>query len=329
MSVSRFLFRRIALGVASAWLVFTGVFALFTLSQDWALGARLGMAGYAGADEEELEHIEQQYIEERGLDGAWYEMYVEWLWSLVTLDWGDSFETGEPALTVVTDAVVTTATYVIPAVVVAVVLGTVLGMLVSFLRGSGADGATRALVYLAFGIPSYWVAAFLMLWIVGDAGELMFTEERRLFVSYEESPATWMQYGLASALVATILLAGQVSYARAYSLEYLSAEYVTLVRAKGAGAVDVVRHVLRNISLPLVSLVFTEMIGLLVLAVFVLEMVLGIEGIGALLLDALWERDLPVIYGSIAVIITAVIAGNIVQDLSYRYLDPRVGEDAG
>ena len=120
------------------------------------------------------------------------------------------------------------------------------------------------------------------------------------------------------------MLGGVVSYARAHATEYATADFVRLVEATGGSRLRVAAHVLRNAAVPIFSLVFTEALALLVLAVFVVEAVFGIGGFGSLLLQSVDQRDLPVLLGGTLVIIAVGVAGNVVQDLSYSVLDPRI-----
>ena len=107
-------------------------------------------------------------------------------------------------------------------------------------------------------------------------------------------------------------------------MEYAASDFVKLVRAKGASNRRVAVHVLRNAAIPVFSMLFTEALGLLVLSVFVIEVLFGIDGFGLLLFRAVEDRDLPVLLGGTVVTIGVGVLGNIVQDVSYSVLDPRV-----
>ena len=140
--------------------------------------------------------------------------------------------------------------------------------------------------------------------------------------------ATLFEHVIPILLVTATLVGGYVSYSRAYAREHVSSDFVKLVKAKGASPTRIARHVVRNAAIPLFSMLFTEVLGLLVLAIFVIEVVFGIEGFGLLFLEAIQDRDLPVLLGGTMVIIAVGILGNIIQDVSYDYLDPRVDSSA-
>ena len=111
---------------------------------------------------------------------------------------------------------------------------------------------------------------------------------------------------------------------RDHALEHTSTEFVRLVRGNGASDRRVAVYVLRNAAIPVFSMLFTEALGLLVLLVFVIECRSGSRGVGLMLFDAVEARDLPVLLGGTIVTIGVGVVGNIVQDVSYTVLDPRV-----
>ena len=310
--------KRLLFGVIAAWGVLTAVFLLFTATPDWIAqriegNVRAGMGGPEGGDPEAaeaaVERALEQYFAERGLDGPLQEVYLQWMWNTVTLDWGYSFELNEPVLSLVVDATVRTAMYVLPAVVLAVAIGMIAGLFVALRPESTLANGGRVASYLLFAVPSFWLGGLYIGTLQGGVFEYN---------------AVLSEHVLPIVLVTMTLLGGYVSYARAHALEHVSAEFVTLVRAKGAGPVLVTKHVVRNAAIPLFSMLFTEVLGLLVLSIFVIEMVFGIEGFGYIFFFAVDARDIPVLLGCTVVIIAVGVVGNIVQDISYTYLDPRV-----
>lgn len=321
MSLHRLLARRLALGLATIWAVLTAMFALFTLTDDWAFARREGALRFGGADETEIEAAREAYLAERGLDQPIGEAYVDWLWNTFTLQWGDSFASGDAATAIVADATLTSAAYVLPGVALAVVVAVLLGTHSAMGRGSTTERTGRSAAYLLFGLPNFWLGAIIVVSTVGIGG-LAFRRHSAVAPAFDLPFA--LEYALPAMLVATTLLGALLSHARAHSLEYVSVDLTRLVRAKGGNPVVVARHVLRNAAIPLVSLLFTETLALLVLAVFVIEVLLGIDGIGLLFYNAVWVRDLPVLLGGTMVILVVGVVGNVLQDLGYSALDPRV-----
>ncbi len=322
MSLLRDIARRVGFGLFTAWVVMTTVFLTFTVSENWVTGrieARVRRAtGFGGEPvpaaevEARVEAAIAEYANPRGLDRPLFEQYLDWMGNMVTLRWGESFRTGEAVYPMVTDAALRTATYVLPAVFLAVVIGISVGVFVALYPDSKLANYGRLGSYLAFVIPSFWLGGMLVSATQGgvvDRYGLLFDH---LF------PAL---------LVTMTLLGGYVSYSRAYAREQASSRFVSLVQAKGGGPGRVGRHVLRNAAVPISSLLFTQALGLTALGIFVVEVLFSIEGLGIIILRALDARDLPVLLGSTLIIILVAVVGSILQDLSYRYLDPRVDED--
>ncbi|TKX73587.1 ABC transporter permease [Halorubrum sp. GN11_10-6_MGM] len=309
MNPLRILAKRTLMGLVTAWVVLTGVFGLFTLTQDWVLQGQVGAARFAGEnDPEALAEIRAEYFAARGLDRPLTEVYADYLGRMVTLDWGTSVG-GEAVFPLVTDAVTRTAAYVLPALSVAVVAGVGIGTYAALHPESRLASGGVGAAYLLFALPNFWVGGLLY--------------SRTLDESVTPSPLVY-DHLLPTALAAAALLGGYVSYSRAHSREYASADFVALVRAKGASNRRIAAHVLRNAAIPFFSMLFTEALGLLVLATFVIEVLFGIEGFGLLLLNAVASRDLPVLLGGTVVVIWVGIVATVLQDLAYGYLDPRV-----
>lgn len=310
--------KRLAAGLVTAWSVLTVVFLAFTATNNWAAERIAGgilfaasAGGNVDAAEEQADRAVQQYLAQRNLDRPLEDIYLDWMGNMVTLNWGNSFESGEAVFPLIAGATARTAMYVAPAVVLAVAIGTTIGMYSALYPDSRVSDLSRAGAYLFFALPSFWLGG--LLFGASEQGALGL-------------PPFVLEYLLPIVLVTMTLLGGYVSYSRAYAMEHVSADFVTLVRAKGAGPRVVARHVARNAVIPLFSMLFTEVLGLLVLSIFVIEVVFGIEGFGLVFFEAINVRDLPVLLGGTVVLIFAGVFGNVVQDLSYQYLDPRVEE---
>ncbi|SDQ19632.1 ABC transporter permease [Natronobacterium texcoconense] len=318
MTFLRILAKRFVAGLVTAWAVLTTVFLAFSATEDWVASRiegriRHASGGFDPIPEEELEQqLEEamaQHAGPRDLDRPLRERYVDWMGNMATFDWGYSHETGEAVFPLVMSATARTATYVLPAIVLAVALGMAIGLYAALRPESRLADSSRIGSYVLFAAPGFWIGGLLL----SSAQEEVIGPSPLLF-----------DHVLPIVLVAVTLLGGYVSYSRAHALEYAAADFVTLVEAKGGGPLLVARHVVRNAAIPLFSMLFTEALGLLVIGIFVIEVLFGIEGFGLTFFFAIDARDVPVLLGSTMVIIAVGILGNIVQDLSYQFLDPRV-----
>ncbi len=320
MSLARLIVQRVALGAVAIWTLLTIIFALFTMTRDWALETRIAMAAFGGGmDAEQLEQIREEYLAARGLDRPIHEQYVDWMGNMLTLQWGRSFQNYEPVFPTVMGATVETATYLLPAVAIAVVVGLGVGVYTALYRNAVHAELVRGGSYFGMGFPHFWIGMV----ILGLAAITPGFRSLDTTITPTEMPFFFGTV-VPTLLLAMALSAAIVSYARAYCLQYVSADLTKLVRAKGGGRRDVARHVVRNAAIPLVSLVFTETFALLALSVFVIEALFGIDGLGLLVYNAVWARDLPVLLGATFVVVGAGVVGTVTQDVAYSRLDPRV-----
>ena len=327
VSLPRRIARRFGFAVFAAYAVVSVLFALVTFAPNPQLAVLLDRQASTAAEARE---IRREFRQARGLDEPLLNRYLDWLIDVPTLDWGQSYgtmglssvqygpryEAGVEVTSLVADALVPTLRYVVPAVIFAVAGGLAIGLYAATHREGLLARLVTTLTHFGFSVPNFLLAEVLLLFVFSETGLLqgLAPEPGSLLVTTV----------LPAAIVGTSLLAGQMRYARAQSLEYANTEFIRLVRAKGAGSRRVARHLLRNAAIPLLALFFTDMIGILVVNVFVIEFVFGIPGIGGLSLVAFQQQDLPVILGSTMVIVFVGIGGNFLQDVAALVLDPRI-----
>jgi len=320
MSLIRLFAQRIALGFIAIWVFLTGIFAVFTATPDWTLSRRIALQTFAsGLSGDQIETIREDYLAARGLDRPLYEIYLDWMTNMLTLQWGHSFRTREEVFPTIMRATLETGTYVVPAIILALLIGLLIGVYSAIYRGSTHEGLFRSVSYLGLGFPHFWIGMVILTLAGISAGF------SRLSTTLEPVEMPFVYSTLVPSLLLTLALsAAIVSYVRSYSLQYLSADLTKMVRAKGGSNLDVTRHVVRNAAIPLVSLMFTETLALLAISVFVIEALFGIDGLGLVIYNAIWARDLPMLLGATLVVVTIGVASNILQDIAYSTLDPRV-----
>ncbi|KZN26003.1 hypothetical protein A4G99_23585 [Haladaptatus sp. R4] len=320
MSRRSYVIKRIAFSVFALYLVLSVTFGFIALTANpgvaqAAYGAAQSARNHRLNATEQKAYVHEaieQYKEEHDLNEPVWKSYLNWLVDITTFHWGRSHtHHGTPVITLLEGAIPATSRYVVPAMLFALVGGIGLGVYSALHPGSIVERIVTGGSYVGLGIPSYWIV------VVAGPGILGLTETLHQFTPH-------VQTVLLSSVLGISLLAGQLRYARAESREYVYREFVKLLRAKGASNRRVARHILRNAAIPLLSLFFADLIGTLVVNVFVLESVTGVGGIGSLGLGAIQQRDLPLILGVAMVIAFVGILGNLFQDLAYVGLDPRV-----
>jgi len=315
--------KRLLVAVVLVYVIMTAVFAFVALTEDPTVIMVERAAVGNGLTGEQVDQIVEAYRESRNLDDPPLERYVNWLYNVTTLDWGLSFSTGQPVALLVGRGLLYTAAYLVPALLVAVAGGIGLGLYSATHEESLGARLSIGASYVGFGIPNF-LFAWLLMWFV--AVELHLFGRGIVDASAWTSVRTLGNLSLAALVAGSSILAGQIRYARAESLEHLGTESIKLLRAKGAGPRTVTRHVLRNAAGPIVATTFTELVDVMLLGIIVIEQIFGIPGIGHLIYSGVMGRDLPLLIGAAMVLAVITIGGTLFQDLLHASLDPRVAD---
>lgn len=266
---------------------------------------------------------EQQELlrRELGLDQPPHVRYLVWLKDTVRLDLGQSLLTREPVADKLMRTLPRTLNLAIPAFVVAVIFGLLFGTVAALNQGGPIDYAVRVTSMLALAIPHFWLGALVSLALVLWAGWSIPVR----YVSVLDDPWLNVQKMFVPVLILgwsqSALLARMV---RSSILEVMREDYVRTAQAKGLHSREVtLRHILRNSLLPVVTLAGL-LLGNLMSGSVVMEKLFNIPGMGSLLVDAVSARDYPVVQAAILLIAGLVVLLNLMTDLLYAVLDPRI-----
>ena len=271
-------------------------------------------------------------------DQPLFDRYVTYLGNLVTLQWGRSVSrlgnVGPPVTTLLGRHLPYTLAYVVPAVVVGFASSVLLGAYAALERGGVVDRAVQSAGYLAFGVPSFVLAQLSLVVLSAELGLVEFTLGTPAGKYYLPGAPVdlWtvdamVQFAVVAFILAIALVGTQVRYARAQCLEYVTEDFVTLARAKGASDWRVMAHVGRNAALPLLTLFLDDLVTILVVHVFVLEFVFALPGLGQLGILAVKARDVSTTMGIVVLVAGVGVVANFLQDVGLGAVDPRVGED--
>jgi len=287
-------------------------FVLVSLTPGDAARAILGLNAPAGAYER-LRHA-------LGLDRPLWEQYWEWLRNALHGDLGNSLVTSEPVTHAIDARLPVTLSLIIGALVVTLVLGVGIGVF-SAVRGGVAGRVVDAFALIGFALPSFWVGATLIAIFAVDLGWLPATG----YVPLTESPADWLRSLIlpvvALALVSVAFVAKQT---REAMLDALSSEYVRMARASGVSSTSLIfRHALKNAGARVLTVLGLLFVGLLGGTVFV-ESVFALPGLGGLAVTASLQHDLPVIQGIVVYFTLIVVVVNLLIDLAYTWVNPKV-----
>lgn len=314
----RYLLNRLGQSVVTLLLVSLVVFAgVRAIPGDPALV----MAG-EDRSPEAIAAIREQY----GLDRPVLVQYAIWLGRALRLDFGNSARTGVPVLEQVLHALPVTLELALLAALFSAVLGIALGALAAVRRGRPAEWFANGVALLGLSVPNFWLGILLILTFAVAIPVLPASG----FVPFGVSPLDNLRRMVLPAIVlGSGLTAIVMRQTRSGMLDSLSADYVRTARAKGLlGREVVVGHALRN-SLITVVTVLGLQLGHLIAGAVVTEQVFTLPGFGKLTLDGVFQRDYPVIQAVVLLTAFAYIAINLLVDLAYGALDPRIRIQGG
>ena len=256
-----------------------------------------------------------------GLDQPWYVQYLKWVGRLSHGDLGTSWRTGKPVILLILERLPVTLELTTLSVGFALALGMPAGILSAIRRDRAIDQVTRVGTLLGLSVPVFWQGTMLILffslylrWMPPIGWVDLVTDPRRN-LTIMLLPVVCL--GTASA-------ANIARTTRACMLDVLRSEYVRTAAAKGlARRVVILKHALKNALIPVVTVVGLQA-GILLGGTVVVEEVFTLPGVGRLVLWSIYQRDYPVTQSTILFIAVLFMAINLVVDLLYRYLDPRI-----
>ena len=286
------------------------------------------LAGEAGAaDEQMIADLRARF----GLDQPFYVQLARYVGNILTLDLGYSFRQGEPVLDLILDRLPATLILTLSAFWISLVAGVALGVAASARVGKFTDSLITGTALLFYATPLYWAALMAVLVFSVQLGWLPGFGYETVGSGYSGFERAWdiIKHLILPALtLGLFFMAVYMRMTRASMLEVAQQDFVKTARAKGlAPALIRRRHILRNALLPVVTLAGLQA-GQLVGGAVLTETVFAWPGIGRLMFESLAARDYNTILGVFLVSAAMVIVFNILTDLVYRLIDPRIGHKA-
>ena len=301
----RFLARRVALTLPVLFGVTTLVFSLIHLVPGDPAEAMLGES----ASPQDIAELRTRL----GLDRPLLEQYGGFVRGVVHGDLGQSLRTGQPVTTAILERMPATIELASAAMLIALGCALPLGIAAAVWRGTSIDHAATTLSLLGVSIPSFWLGPLLAIVFSIELGWLPVSGRGTL--PHLVLPAVSLGAGL-SAILARMT--------RATLLEELREQYVTAARARGASrARAVIRHAFRNSLIPVITLIGLQF-GAVLTGAVIAETIFSWPGIGRLLVQSIGFRDYPLVQGCILLIAVTYVAMNLVTDLLYGLVDPRI-----
>jgi len=303
--VLRYFVRRVLLTVPVLLGVATLVFSLIHLVPGDPAQAMMG----DGASPQDVAELRGKL----GLDRPLLTQYVSFLRHAVTGDLGVSFRTGQPVTLMIVERIPATAELAVAAMLVAVMLAIPLGVVAAVWRGTAIDYGAMTFALAGVSIPNFWLGPLLAIVFAVELGWLPVSGRGTL--AHLVLPAISLGLALAAILA---------RMTRASLLDELNELYVRAARARGvSNAASITRHALGNSLVPLLTIIALQF-GAVLTGAVITETIFAWPGIGRLLIQSIGFRDYPMVQGCILLIAVTYVSVNLITDLMYGFIDPRI-----
>jgi peptide/nickel transport system permease protein len=263
-----------------------------------------------------------------GLDKPLHIQYVDWVRRLTVMDFGNSFTDGRPVLKKIQESLPITILINSLSLTLILIVAVPIGIISATRQYSLFDKTTTVLVFVGFAMPTFWLALLLIIFFGVHLGWLPISGIQSMHA--EQLTAWGLFLDRARHLVLPIFvssfggLAGYSRYMRSSMLEVIRQDYIRTAWAKGLSDKSVIyKHALRNALMSTITILGLAIPGLIGGSV-IFEQIFAIPGMGKLFLDATWARDYPVVMGILVMGAFLTLLGNLVADITYGLVDPRI-----
>ena len=257
-----------------------------------------------------------------GLDQPVYVQYAKWFGSLLRGDLGDSIASGETVVGAIKTGLPKTLSIAFVSFVIGILIAIPTGIVAALKRNSPVDYLVSLIAFVGVSMPSFWFGIMLILLFAVGTGWLPAIGYAEIA---EEGVWEWFQHLLLPGIaIGTGYAAILMRFVRAGLLEVLGSEYIRTARAKGLSERRVlVRHAFRNAMIPVVTIAGIQLAQLLS-GLVITETIFSIRGLGRILVGAIFDKDYPIVQGVILLIAVIFVLANLLVDILYTFLDPRI-----
>ena len=313
--MTEYIIRRLLSAIPSLVLVSIIIFSLVRLVPGDVVMARLAEGGYA--DDEQLAAMRA----ELGIDRPFVTQYVDWASKAIRGDFGESLWDNKPVLPTIAQRMRVSIQIAIMAIVISVGIAIPMGVISAVKQDTVPDYAARLFAIIGLSMPDFWLATMLLLALTLWIGWL---PEFGYFPLWED-PSRNLQALIFPALIVGYRLSATASrMTRSSMLEVLREDYVRTARSKGLQERSIiVRHALKNALIPVIT-IFGGLLSFMLGGLVVIETIFALPGMGRLALNAVLLRDYPVLQGTVMVMAVIFVTANLIVDLSYAVIDPRI-----
>lgn len=316
-----YIVRRLLYSLIIAWGILTITFVLLRLGPTSPADKYLANIAASGSarDIAQIQHaIEARY----GLDKPLYLQYVDYIVNLLQGDWGWSLSTSLPVTELLSRHWVYSFQLILLSTIFAIVLGVAIGIYSAYKQHTKTDYAITFFSFIGISIPNFWLGIMLI---------LVFSVKLGLFKTYYDTSLPLFSLANLKALVLPVItlgtgmLAGYSRYVRSSVLDNLRKDFVRTARAKGLPErVVMLRHVFRNAMLPLITIIMLDLSGIVFGGAYLTEIIFGMPGLGRISFNAIFADDYAVVVAVTLIGAIVTLVFNLLADIAYTYLDPRV-----
>lgn len=317
--MARYILRRLLQAIPLLLLVSIISFFIMQLTPGGPMAMYLMNPKVTAADIARLEHL-------YGLDQPIYVQYFKWLWALLHGNLGFSYKTGQPVLAMILSRLPNTLELMIAAFILAVAVAIPAGIFSAVRRYTFGDHVVTVFTFMGVAIPSFWFGLMLQLLFSVQLGWL--PSAGMMTIGAPFSLLDRIRHLILPAFMLGLLsMAGWTRYMRSSMLDALSEDYIRTARAKGlAERVVNWKHAVKNALIPVITIMGLEIPSWFAGAV-ITETVFAWPGMGRLYWDSVGSRDYPVLMGALMLTTFMVVVGNLVADVLYGIVDPRIRYD--
>jgi peptide/nickel transport system permease protein len=315
-----YVIKRVAFAVLTVFIAVTINFVLFRLAPGTAV---TNLARVPHATPETRLALKKQF----GLDKSKFQQYLIYLQQLAHGNLGISFANSQPVSKNLKTALINTVPMVFLGTLFAILLGTLTGIVAAWRRGTKAEGASITTALTFYSMPTHWLGLMLVILFAGVLPTGGMSNEFLINPSFSTHVKDLAEHITLPALTLGLVLYGEYTLiVRSAMLETLGEDYILTARAKGLKPWMILRrHALRNAMLPITTLVALSL-GYIVAGAILIETVFSWPGIGRAVYDAVLQRDYPMLQGGFLILTVSVVTFNLIADLLYFRLDPRITE---
>jgi peptide/nickel transport system permease protein len=317
-----YIFKRLLLMIPLIFGITLISFGVIHLAPGGPIGIEAEMAPKAAAEARE------RLIKLYGLDRPVHIQYLDWLGRFLRMDFGTSFVDGKEVVDKIKERIPITLTINVLSLLLIISIAIPIGVLSATRQYSLFDKLTTVFVFVGFSMPTFWLALIMMIIFGVNLGWLPISGIQSIDVSGMTKLERLMDWAkhliLPVGLSAFGAIAGLSRYSRSSMLEVIRQDYIRTARAKGLKESDVVmHHALRNALMPVVTILGLSVPGLIGGSV-IFETIFAIPGMGQLFYASAMARDYPTIMGILVIGAVLTLIGNLIADISYALVDPRI-----